>query len=247
MSAGGNPGVWVTLTIPWLCEPPGAPLLSPPRSMSSISAKMPLAGSIRVHCHTSGIRKSILAVRLVERPAVLQQAVEQLGGAAAGRRHVDMRIGAVADHRTCVAHHLRGQVGVVVEAGDDRHPVPDQRADAAQQLAFAILVMLGDHRAMQVEIDAVERPSRREVVENAASDLLVSLALDIGGRRRRAPAQWHQVVAEPLNVLTAPAIGRLNPSTASISSGPRTKPGHASARSKSAQVARCGAKVLVSC
>src|ERR1700730_12358225 len=39
----------------------------------------------------------------------------------------------------------------------------------------------------------------------------------------------------------------LNPSTASISSGPRTKPGHASARSKSAQVARCGAKVLVSC
>src|SRR5207244_5244076 len=39
----------------------------------------------------------------------------------------------------------------------------------------------------------------------------------------------------------------LNPSTASISSGPRTKPGQASARSKSSQVARCGAKVLVSC
>src|SRR6266446_5258330 len=39
----------------------------------------------------------------------------------------------------------------------------------------------------------------------------------------------------------------LNPSTASISSPPRTKPGHASARSKSAQLARCGAKVLVSC
>src|SRR5436305_5893203 len=39
----------------------------------------------------------------------------------------------------------------------------------------------------------------------------------------------------------------LNPSTASTSSGPRMKPGQASARSKSAQVARCGAKVLVSC
>src|SRR5207302_8495077 len=39
----------------------------------------------------------------------------------------------------------------------------------------------------------------------------------------------------------------LNPSTASINSGPRTKPGQASARSKSAQLARCGAKVLVSC
>src|SRR4029077_277284 len=32
-----------------------------------------------------------------------------------------------------------------------------------------------------------------------------------------------------------------------MSSDPRTKPGQASARSKSAQVARCGAKVLVSC
>src|SRR6516162_7129269 len=39
----------------------------------------------------------------------------------------------------------------------------------------------------------------------------------------------------------------LNPSTDSISSGPRTKPGQASARSKSDQLALSGAKVLVSC
>ena len=31
---GRKPGVWVMLTIPWLCEPPGTPLLSLPRSMS---------------------------------------------------------------------------------------------------------------------------------------------------------------------------------------------------------------------
>src|SRR5205814_5926419 len=39
----------------------------------------------------------------------------------------------------------------------------------------------------------------------------------------------------------------LKPSTDAIISGPCNRPGHASARTKSAQVARCGAKVLVSC
>ena len=46
---------------------------------------------------------------------------------------------------------------------------------------------------------------------------------------------------------TAPEIGTLKPSTASIISGPRSRPGQASARTKSSQVACCGAKVLVSC
>jgi hypothetical protein len=142
-----------------------------------------------------------LAVGLVEWPPVLQQAVEQSGGAAAGRRHVDMRIGAVADHRAGVAYHLRRQIGVVVEAGHDRDPVTDQGADAAQQFALAVLVMLGDHRTMQVEIDAVERLSRGEIFEHRAGDLLVGVALDIGGRRRRAPARRHQLVPQFLQCL----------------------------------------------
>src|SRR5207248_9905172 len=62
-----------------------------------------------------------------------------------------------------------------------------------------------------------------------------------------APQSGTRWCPHSCNVLTAPAIGMVNPSAATISSGPRTKPGHASARSKSAQVARCGAKVLVSC
>ena len=57
-------------------------------------------------------------------------------------------------------HHLRRHVGVVVEAGDERDALADGRADPAHQLAFAILMVLGDHRPVQVEIDPVDRPLR---------------------------------------------------------------------------------------
>jgi hypothetical protein len=40
-----------------------------------------------------------LAVGLVERPAILQQPIEKPGGATASSGRIDVRIGAVADHR----------------------------------------------------------------------------------------------------------------------------------------------------
>ncbi len=188
MSAGGKPGVWVMLTMPWLCD--GAPC------SISRDQREDAAGRLRLGALPHQRDQEIdLAIGLVERPALAQEAVEQRGGAAAGRRHVDMRVGAVADHRARVAHHLRRHVGVVVEAGDDRDPIADESADAAQQFALAVLVMLGHHRAVQVEIDAVDRGLRGEVVEDGAGDPLIGRALDIGGGRRRAPAQRQQVVA----------------------------------------------------
>jgi hypothetical protein len=100
-----------------------------------------------------------------------------------------------------VLHHLRRQIGVIVEACDDRHPVADEGAGAAQQFALAVFVMLGDHRAVQIEIDAVERPCRRQIFKDGAGDLLVGIAIDIGGGRRRAPAQRHQLVPQFLQRL----------------------------------------------
>ena len=86
-----------------------------------------------------------LPVGLEQRPLFADQPVEQLGGAAAGRGHVDMRIGAVAHHRARIAHHFGRQVGVEIEAGHDRQVLADQRPDAAQQLALAVFEMGGDH------------------------------------------------------------------------------------------------------
>ena len=54
--------------------------------------------------------------------------------------------------------HRARDVGVQVEARDDRHARPDHLAHAREQLAFAVVEMLGDHRAVQVEVHAVDRP-----------------------------------------------------------------------------------------
>ena len=52
-------------------------------------------------------------------------------------------------HRAC-------DVRVQVEARDDRHARANESADARQDFAFAIVEVLGDHCAVQVEIDAVD-------------------------------------------------------------------------------------------
>jgi hypothetical protein len=50
-----------------------------------------------------------------------------------------------------------GHVGVQVEAGDDRHFRADDAAHAREQLAFAVVDVLGDHRAVQAQVHGVDR------------------------------------------------------------------------------------------
>jgi hypothetical protein len=75
----------------------------------------------------------------------------------------------------------------------ERDAVADRGAHPAQQLAFAVFQVLGDHRAMQVEIDRVDRPIR--------------------------PQSGTISCPSACNACTAPAIGMLKPATASMSSG----------------------------
>jgi hypothetical protein len=90
---------------------------------------------------------------------------------------------------------------VEIEARNDRNAVADQGTDAAQQLALAVFEMRRDHRTVEVEIDTVERPRAvapcaGKVFEHAAHDPLVSVFVDIGRRRCRAPRQRRQLVAK---------------------------------------------------
>ena len=79
-----------------------------------------------------------------------QQRQHRAAGALAGFIHVDVRVGLVAgDHRAVLADGVV-QVGVHVQRHADRHRGIDG-ADAAQQLALAVVVGLRDHRAVQVE------------------------------------------------------------------------------------------------
>jgi hypothetical protein len=82
--------------------------------------------------------------------AVGQQRQHGPAGALAGLVDVDMRVGLVAgDHRAAFGHAVV-EVGVHVECHADRHAGRDG-ADAAQQFAFAVLVGLRHHRAVQVQ------------------------------------------------------------------------------------------------
>ena len=75
---------------------------------------------------------------------------QQAGGVLAGVGHVHVRIGAEGGQAVGLAQHLGGDVGVQVQAGDDGHGRADGLAHARQQLAFAVVQVLGDHGAVQV-------------------------------------------------------------------------------------------------
>jgi hypothetical protein len=124
--------------------------------------------------------------RVVRRPgpSVAPQLGQQRGAARAGFRAVDVRIGAVRAHRAGMLQHAAGDVGVQVEAGQQRHRGPDRRAQPLQQFAFGIVDMLGHRSAVQVEVDRVEAAAPR-VADDVLGDALEGLA---GDMRRRAGA-----------------------------------------------------------
>ena len=71
-----------------------------------------------------------------------------------------MRIGAVRHQCVAVPDHCLRDVGVQIEAGDDRNAIADQAPHARQELALAVVEVLGDHGAVEVEIDPVHRTGR---------------------------------------------------------------------------------------
>ena len=63
--------------------------------------------------------------------------------------------------------------------------LPITLAHARQDFAFAVVEMLGDHRAVQVEIDGVERARRRDAVDQHLDDALIGVFGHMRRRRRR--------------------------------------------------------------
>src|SRR6476659_2484358 len=72
-----------------------------------------------------------------------------------------------------------------VEAGDQRQLLADHLAHAGENFTFAVVEMLGNHRAMQVEVDGVELSRRRDAVDHYPDDALIGILCDM---RRRARA-----------------------------------------------------------
>ena len=82
-----------------------------------------------------------------------------------------------------------------VQAGDERNIRADDVPRAAQQLALAVLQMLCDHGAVQVQIDGVHRPRTPQVVHHHAGDALEGLFLDLRRGARIGPDQRREAAA----------------------------------------------------
>ena len=111
---------------------------------------------------------------------------QRAAGAARGVGHVDMRVGAVAGDDRGALDHRVGHLGVEIERDRDRH-VGGDLADAVQQLAFAVVVVLGDHGAVQGQQDGVA--ALLDLVDDRRRHLLVGglgdQARGMGGRGHR--------------------------------------------------------------
>ena len=113
---------------------------------------------------------------------------EKRAGAARRLRHVGVRIKVIAGDDRRKLDDVLIDIGVHVERDGDRHLRVDG-TNAAQELALAILHMLGDHRAVKIEHQAVEAAFRDRIRDRLGAGL-ISRALH-GSARRRARRDRH--------------------------------------------------------
>ena len=125
----------------------------------------------------------------------VEQQREMFGRGAAGVGHVHMRIGAIGDQRIGVFDHFGRHVGMKIETDDQRQVLADDPAHTRKNLAFAIVEMLGHHRAMQVEIDGVELARGGDAVGDDLRDALEGVFRHMRRRRRAAGHGRHQIPA----------------------------------------------------
>ncbi len=88
--------------------------------------------------------------------------------------------------------HRRRDVRVKVEARDERYVAADRGADAGEDFALAVIEMLGDHRAVKIEIDGIEGARGGNVFQHHRHDALEGVFRDMGRRRRRTPDERHE-------------------------------------------------------
>jgi hypothetical protein len=116
------------------------------------------------------------------------RAQQNLAGEPSSLVRVDMRIGAVAGHDRRIRDNLVIEVGVHIERDGDRRLRID-RAQPFQELPLAVLEALGDHRAVQIEHDAVE-PAARDRLANRVGNVHIGIVLH--GAAGRCPGSDRQ-------------------------------------------------------
>ncbi len=82
-----------------------------------------------------------------------------------------------------------------IQADDDGHVRADARPQAAQQLAFAVLMRIRDHGAMQIQIDAVDGAGSFDAAADDLAQAIEGVVADMGAGFGRRPGDRHQIGA----------------------------------------------------
>ena len=99
-------------------------------------------------------------------------------------------------------YHFGGHVGVQIEADDERQILADHLAHPRQNFAFAVVVMFGHHRAVQVEIDGIEGAGVGDAVDHLIHDAFECILRDM--------RRWAGGSRDRRDQLPAIGFGRLN-------------------------------------
>ncbi len=123
--------------------------------------------------------------------------VDQFQGAL---QHVGVRVFLEGDQHVGVLDHLRCQVAVRIKFRADHHLGPDDGAHALQQVAFAVIVAIGHHRAVQAEQHHVHGQRRAQVGQQFLAQGFVGMAR---GRAAGLRAGHHAFAQLPAAFLAA--------------------------------------------
>ena len=105
-----------------------------------------------------------------------------------------MGICPVGHHGIRERKHLGRDVGVVVQAHDDRHGVAHDCPDPPKDLCFCVVEQLVDHGAVQVQENSVNRHVRRHGAGQFADDPLERVIGDRAAGAAAGPHEWDSFV-----------------------------------------------------
>ena len=116
---------------------------------------------------------------------------------------VGVRVFLVADKHVGAVEHQGAQVAVQVEFGADRDLRADDGAHLGQEVAFAVVIAVGHHGAVDIDQHGIERQGGFHAGQDLVAEILVDLAHRCAGRGGEG--------REPLDHGPAALLGLLAP------------------------------------
>ena len=98
-------------------------------------------------------------------------------------RAIGMRIALHEDQQIGAFHHLIAEISVGIQHGAKEHLRTDNRTYSRQQVALAVVAMLGGHRAMQIKQDCIDRQRLAKEGDEFSTQTVIGVTRQRAARR----------------------------------------------------------------